>query len=37
MPGPSQVGGTDPLAGPGADPGAAHLGGISTAERATFA
>jgi trehalose 6-phosphate synthase len=34
---PGQVGGIDPLAGPGADPSAAHLGGISTAERATFA
>ena len=37
VPRPTQVSGTDPLAGPGADPGAMHLGGISTAERATFA
>ncbi len=29
--------GSDPLAGPGADPGAPHLGGPSVAERATFA
>ncbi len=29
--------GIDPLAGPGADPGALHLGGTSTEERATFA
>jgi trehalose 6-phosphate synthase len=38
VPGLTQVGGgSDPLAGPGADPGALHLGGTSPEERATFA